>query len=123
MTEKEFMATRIPFVIKDGIVVFEESREMRSAKWLKDIIGITEDEFRNTIYGGIFEDRITFVCGPTYAEADMNKVPLSAFMDILCKHNSVFGEREITVTNGSVIGVIGEAWPPISTVGTISCRV
>ncbi len=118
MTELEFTKKRVGFAIVNGKVLFQKkSDRIPTLQWMKDKLKLSNEEIESTIRGGLFEDRITFCVGSNYMPADLSSIPASVFIKILQAYYLFYGDYQIDIWNGSIIGNIGDVWTPRSKVG------
>ncbi len=118
MTELEFTKKRVGFAIVNGKVLFQKkSDRIPTLQWMKDKLKLSDEEIESTIRGGLFEDRITFCVGNNYMPADLSSIPASVFIKILQAYYLFYGDYQIDIWNGNIIGNIGDVWTPRSKVG------
>lgn len=107
----DFYKNRIAFALVKGELVFQEIYDHRSSKeWLSRTYGIGDKEFECTVRGGVFSDYITLCQGSDYLPIDLELLPASVLIDIVHKHNDLYGTKPVEIQNGQVPGEVGEKW-------------
>lgn len=118
MTEKEFMRLRIGFAIINGKVIYQTNHEP-VLTWMTDTLKLSDEQSLSTIRGGIFKYHINFFVGDNYSPANLSLMPGDALLNIIKKHDALYGKCPVEICNGAYVGEIGTEWEPVERIITI----
>lgn len=101
---------RRSFYVKDGELTFCPKRNVSNIDWMVRELGMTEEEFANTVHGAYYPGRAYFYKGinDTHTDDEVRKAAES------CRH---LFNKDTEICCGAIPGVKGEKWEPVECIG------
>lgn len=111
---ERFHKHRIAFAWLDNKWIYNMYDKRDHLHWLCEDYELTVEEFETIPRGYMINDRIQLFIGMNFREIDNGTLSLLDIQELLNMYHSKYGDSNVCIYNGVIIGNIGEVWQPKS---------
>lgn len=115
----KFLESNPAFVIKDDewYMPMEHMRFMTSHNWVTKTFQMSAEQADSLVRGRFFRDHISIYTGIGYHMIDIAALPEKLLQEIVNVGCRLAGTNSIELWNGCKMGLIGDVWDPIESIG------
>lgn len=114
-----FHQTRIPFAIINHKLVYTMFDKRSHKEWLKQVYGVSEEEYENIIRGYMKDGQVFFYKTSNFEPVDMQQLGIDSLKHIQIISMVYMNKYNPKCFNGMHIGESGTQWEPIDLIGSI----